>query len=76
MSPMSAMPYVIAKARDPRQQPFAFQHAQRVARGEPCVAVLFAEAGKRRDSAAGLQYPVGELLTQNRGQTYISPWIG
>jgi hypothetical protein len=38
---------VIAKARDPRQQPFAFQHAQRLATGKPCVSVLLAEAGER-----------------------------
>jgi hypothetical protein len=39
------------------------------------VSVLLAEARKRRGSSTGLQYPVSHLLTQDRGQAHISPWI-
>jgi hypothetical protein len=66
-SPASAVLYVVAKARDPRYQPLALQHAQRLATGEPCVSALLAEAGERGGSLTGLQRPVSDLLTQDRG---------
>jgi hypothetical protein len=74
-SPISVVPYVIAKARDSRQHPFAFQYAQRLATGKPYVSVLLAETGERGGSPTGLQRPVSYLLTQDRGQAHVSPWI-
>jgi hypothetical protein len=40
-SPMSVVIHVIAEARDPCQQPFVLQNAQRLATGGPCVSVLW-----------------------------------
>src|SRR5437764_1004047 len=67
--------HVVAKTRDTGQEPFVFQHAQRLAAGGPGVPVLLAEAGDGRRGLAGFQSPVSDLLAHNRGQAHVCPWV-
>lgn len=57
------------------KSPFAFQDAQGLAACLPGVSVLLAEAGDRRCRPTRLQYPVADLLADQRCQTQVRPRV-
>ena len=74
-NPLSAVIHEIAKARDSRNQPLAFKHAQRLPAGGSCMSMPLAEASDRRCSVTWSQGPVRDLLTQDDGQAHVGPRV-
>ena len=72
---LSAVIHEIAEAGDSCDQPFAFQHAQRLPAGGSCVSMLLAEASDRRRTVTRPERAVRDLLAQGGGQAHVGPWV-